>query len=580
MNSQGQQVVLPSLDKLIKPGQVQNLACLNDEDKERYYRGILEQYRKMQANPDKNHPEYQAAYRTLAEVSTRLQRMMQRYKQERGQSALQIPPQAMNSGQQNRPAVVQGGQNFRPTTQVATGDMYSDAVKAQARALDVALPPQMWSSSPEERQAYIQNEKRKYATLAQTVESRKKALVDLTQMATIRRDQGKGFTEEEKTTLQSRSQQYNAAINAAQNNLANFMRVQQHYKQQLSQNTSQGPYADSRPGPIPQPTSQAHIDPVSQSSNVQQIPAAHTLPVNTALDAERKDSQPETSSLSPSGVIPQGQTTMNQHVSQSSTTQLPPTSQSVQPASSIGGPGIPPSQQQNHSPQPTSAQLPTSQGPHPLSHKAAMAQAARSYSQPNVNQSTPQLTTHGHPSLSREPTKPTVYPTSKQISVAPLVPVSMGPSRPTLSGGPSTGAMGSMGQPSIQKHPGYVLEGEGERVLSKKKLEELVRQVTGGADGEGAESLDPDVEETLLDVADEFVDNVITAACRLAKIRQGTTLELRDLQLILERNYNIRVPGYASDELRTVKKIQPTPAWSAKISAINAAKLTGGKSDP
>ena len=81
-------------------------------------------------------------------------------------------------------------------------------------------------------------------------------------------------------------------------------------------------------------------------------------------------------------------------------------------------------------------------------------------------------------------------------------------------------------------------------------------------------------------MADEFVDNVIAAACKLAKLRQSATLELRDIQLILERNYNIRVPGYASDELRTVKKIQPTPAWSQKISAINAAKLTGGKSDP
>jgi transcription initiation factor TFIID subunit TAF12 len=154
-----------------------------------------------------------------------------------------------------------------------------------------------------------------------------------------------------------------------------------------------------------------------------------------------------------------------------------------------------------------------------------------------------------------------------------------------------------MGQPGIPKFPGYVLEGEGERVLSKKKLEELVRQVTGGSDGEGTETLDPDVEEvskdnpsptltlidthfqTLLELADEFVDNVIIAACRLAKLRQSATLDIRDIQIILERNYNIRVPGYASDELRTVKKIQPTQAWTQKMSAVQAAKVTGGKGD-
>ena len=56
-------------------------------------------------------------------------------------------------------------------------------------------------------------------------------------------------------------------------------------------------------------------------------------------------------------------------------------------------------------------------------------------------------------------------------------------------------------------------------------------------------------------------------------------LELRDVQLILERNYNIRVPGYASDELRTVKRIQPTQAWAQKMSAVQAAKVTGGKAD-
>ncbi len=85
--------------------------------------------------------------------------------------------------------------------------------------------------------------------------------------------------------------------------------------------------------------------------------------------------------------------------------------------------------------------------------------------------------------------------------------------------------------------------------------------------------------KTLLNVADDFVDQVIVSACKLAKLRSSSTLELRDIQLILERNYNIRVPGYASDELRTVRKIQPAPAWTQKLSAVNAAKVTGGKGE-
>jgi transcription initiation factor TFIID subunit 12 len=80
----------------------------------------------------------------------------------------------------------------------------------------------------------------------------------------------------------------------------------------------------------------------------------------------------------------------------------------------------------------------------------------------------------------------------KNLNVSTPEPVSMPASRPSLSGGPSHSAIGMMGQPAIQKHPGYVLEGEGQRVLSKKMLDILVRQVTGGGEGE---MLTPDAEE-------------------------------------------------------------------------------------
>lgn len=56
--------------------------------------------------------------------------------------------------------------------------------------------------------------------------------------------------------------------------------------------------------------------------------------------------------------------------------------------------------------------------------------------------------------------------------------------------------------------------------------------------------------QLLLDIADEFIDSVTNFACRLAKHRGGDSLEVRDLQLHLERNHNIRVPGFASDETR------------------------------
>ncbi|GJC91592.1 transcription initiation factor TFIID subunit 12 [Colletotrichum higginsianum] len=154
-----------------------------------------------------------------------------------------------------------------------------------------------------------------------------------------------------------------------------------------------------------------------------------------------------------------------------------------------------------------------------------------------------------------------------------------GAGRPTYTGGGGI-AGGVMGQPAMAKIPAYVHEAEGDHVLSKKKLDELVRQVCGGnAEGQEINMLTPEVEESVLAMADSFVDSVLETACRNAKERGSKVLEIRDIQLVLERTYNIRVPGYSSDELRTVRKIQPSTAWITKMSAIQAAKVTSGKGE-
>ena len=65
----------------------------------------------------------------------------------------------------------------------------------------------------------------------------------------------------------------------------------------------------------------------------------------------------------------------------------------------------------------------------------------------------------------------------------------------------------------------------------------------------------------------------------VAKERGSKSLDIRDIQLILERNFNIRIPGYSSDELRTVRKVQPTNSWIQKMSAVQAAKVTARNGD-
>lgn len=141
-----------------------------------------------------------------------------------------------------------------------------------------------------------------------------------------------------------------------------------------------------------------------------------------------------------------------------------------------------------------------------------------------------------------------------------------------------------MSQPGVQRAAQFTLEGEGDRVLSKRKLDELVRQVTGTVSSsnntdDDANVLAPDVEEAVLTLADNFVDNVITAACRLAKLRSSQSLDVRDIQMVLERNYGIRIPGYGMDEVRTVRKFQPAAGWQSKMQAVQAGKVMGASAN-
>lgn len=74
--------------------------------------------------------------------------------------------------------------------------------------------------------------------------------------------------------------------------------------------------------------------------------------------------------------------------------------------------------------------------------------------------------------------------------------------------------------------------------IEPKRLQDLVNEV------DPDEQLDEDVEEVLLDIADEFIENVVSSACSIAKHRQSNTLEVDDVRLFLERKYKIWIPGF------------------------------------
>lgn len=115
------------------------------------------------------------------------------------------------------------------------------------------------------------------------------------------------------------------------------------------------------------------------------------------------------------------------------------------------------------------------------------------------------------------------------------------------------------------------LPDNGGRVLTKRKLSELVNSI-GADEGDGKTTIDGDVEELLLDLADEFISSVTGFACRLAKHRKVDSVDVKDIQLHLERNWNIRIPGYAMDEIRSTRKWQPTQAYNQKKQGVEISK--------
>ncbi|CAB3233676.1 unnamed protein product [Arctia plantaginis] len=100
------------------------------------------------------------------------------------------------------------------------------------------------------------------------------------------------------------------------------------------------------------------------------------------------------------------------------------------------------------------------------------------------------------------------------------------------------------------------------QLLSRPRLQELVREV------DPTVQLDEEVEEMLLQLADDFIDTALSASCSVAKHRHAPNVELRDVQLHLERQWNMWIPGFGNDELRPYKRAAVTEAHRQRMALI------------
>ncbi|KDQ57396.1 hypothetical protein JAAARDRAFT_78605 [Jaapia argillacea MUCL 33604] len=179
------------------------------------------------------------------------------------------------------------------------------------------------------------------------------------------------------------------------------------------------------------------------------------------------------------------------------------------------------------------------------------------------------------------------YPISQSLTPTTPSPANWATSqgRPTLTGGHSSGRLAGTSTQHSTLDDTSMLNMDDSRTRKRntpaeqsmrRSIQDLVSSIDPNV------KIESEVEDLLLDIADEFIDSVTNFGCRLAKHRGGDTLEVRDLQLHLERNHNIRIPGFSTDETRlslsqtTLPVITPSaPSGPAgKKGAQGSAQMT------
>jgi transcription initiation factor TFIID subunit 12 len=122
-------------------------------------------------------------------------------------------------------------------------------------------------------------------------------------------------------------------------------------------------------------------------------------------------------------------------------------------------------------------------------------------------------------------------------------------------------------QPGYNPLTGGLASSDANEILSKPKLRELVRQIAPN------ERLEPDVEEVLIEIANDFLENMVASGTALARHRQSDTLEIKDIALYLERNWDMKIPGYSHIlEDRTYKRPAMSEAHKKRLAEIKKTR--------
>ena len=398
---------------------------------------------------------------------------------------------------------------------------------------------------------WVEEMKERYGRALMTMESSKQKIAQIDKLINDRNAAGNPFKEEEMRQLSIRKDQQMRFHQDAHKWVESVRRQHGGMGQAAATATAatqppaQGNAAQATATGTPTP-SQNNLQATQQNNTPTNTQNAPT-PVNAGIDAAQKQAQMATTGRpSPAAGTPNA--TQQQPSRPVASVQQPPQAPQVQPQTIKTEPGHPApinaamaaaaSQGQSGTSTPggrvqtPQAATPTTTGgpARALSHSAAMNIAnQRAAGTPGVAPMLGQQSAagtpasaggavnqgimgsgvqqqqghpHAHPTQPQQATLQSKMPIPKQLPErATTVPqgVAVGggvnTGRPTMTQGSGT-LGGVMNQPTMNRIPAYNHEAEGDHVLSKKKLDELVRQVCGGsAEGQDGNLLTPEVEE-------------------------------------------------------------------------------------
>lgn len=492
--------------RVFKPEHIRQLPDIfGPEEKEKWEKGLRQLYAEIENNAAGT-PNHENAKRKIVEFSKNVHSKLATHRANAAQQAAA----AARPNSQGQPS--QGGESSAANAQM-TDQASQKRAKLMKHVNDFPyhLPPGTQPNTADATK-WLSDAKTKYMKSLVNMTNAIDRLQQLEGSVQKRVAEGRPLTAEEDKDYKDKKEALSKMHTEYKQHVDGFRAQQAQFK--AAKDAKEGANANAGQGSPTQPQPSAGPNngppPNRPQMNLQQPgnPALqNTQTVNAAIEAARNQqmggARPQNSSQPqqlPTPTAPSMPQNPNQHPGIKQESAIPPPL-NTSITQMQGRPGMQNSPQSAVPPQsagaPPSATSQAPQIPRALSHQAAVAQAARSYSSGGQG-SSGQVMGHSHPSVPRESQNIVTnkLPIPKALHEAasrPPQPVPISQSRPTFTGGPSSVGNGSMSQPVLPKTPAFNLSSDDNSVLSKKKLDELVKQVTGGGQGDGP-SLMPEVE--------------------------------------------------------------------------------------